>query len=404
MITVIKGSIFTGEEWLEDSAVAFNEKEVRAVGEKARNIEADTVIYADGKTVLPALIDCHVHLTMDGEPDPFEVMLKETEAEMAFRAIRNAHLHLSAGVLTVRSLGAKDHVDISFRNSVKKGVVSGPRIVASGEPIVMTGGHGHVMAVEADGETEVRKSARLLLKKGADVVKLMATGGVMTTGVEPGSPQLSETEMRAACEEANHAGQTTAAHAQGVTGIKNAIRAGITSVEHGIFLDDEAIELMIHHGTHLVPTLAAPFHIVENGIEAGIPEDAVRKAEAVMTDHRESFIKAYQAGVKIATGSDAGTPFNLHGDYVTEVKLMVESGMRPIDALKASTITAAQLLQVDSVTGSIEPGKKADLLLVNGNPIENIENLRNIEQVYQSGRNISNEFIGEGLLSTNNGE
>ncbi|MGA9289536.1 MAG: amidohydrolase family protein [Anaerobacillus sp.] len=403
MVTIIKGTIFTGEELLENSAVAFDEKEVLAVGDKAMSMEADHIVHADGKTVLPALIDCHVHLTMDGQADPFDVMMKETEAEMAFRAIRNARKHLAAGVLTVRSLGAKDQVDLSFRNSVKKGVVEGPRIVASGEPIVMTGGHGHVMAMEADGETEVRKSARFLLKSGADVVKLMATGGVMTNGVEPGSPQLSEDEMRAACEEANHAGKTTAAHAQGVTGIKNAIRAGITSIEHGIFLDDEAIELMIHHGTYLVPTLAAPFHIVENGVEAGISEDAVRKAEAVMTHHRDSFRKAYQAGVKIATGSDAGTPFNLHGDYVTEVKLMVESGMRPIDALIASTKTAAHLLQVESVTGSLEVGKQADLIIVDGNPLEDIERLRKIDDVYQSGRKISAGSKGKSLLSTNSG-
>lgn len=378
-------SLFDGNDFFEQSAIAFDQENIIAVGAEAEQVNADEVIDGEGQTCLPGLIDCHVHLTMDGEADPFQRMAQETEADAALRGLNNAKKHIEAGITAVRNLGSKDNVDIAVRNAINEGIAEGPHISASGEPIVMTGGHGHMMAIEADGEDEVRKASRTQLKADADVLKLMATGGVMTKGVEPGSPQLSEKEMHAACEEAGHAGRTTAAHAQGVEGIKNAIRAGITSIEHGIFLDDEAIEMMIENGTFLVPTLAAPYHIVEKGLSAGIPEHAVQKSKDVMESHQNSFRKAYEAGVKIASGTDAGTPFNKHGDFFTEVRLMVESGMSIKDALRSSTVVASEALNVGQVTGSIEKGKWADLLFVNGNPLENLESLKEVHEVYKKG-------------------
>lgn len=378
-------TLFDGHQFHEHTAIAFDQNSILAVGDEAEHIGADQVIDGEGKTCLPGMIDCHVHITMDGEADPFQRIAQESQADAALRGLNNAKKHIEAGITTVRNLGSKDNVDIAVRNAINEGIADGPHISASGQPIVMTGGHGHMMAIEADGEDEVRKAARTQLKAEADVLKLMATGGVMTKGVEPGSPQLSEGEMHAACEEASHAGKTTAAHAQGVEGIKNAIRAGITSIEHGIFLDDEAIDMMIQHGTYLVPTLAAPYHIVEKGLEAGIPEHAVQKSKGVMESHQNSFRRAYEAGVKIASGTDAGTPFNEHGDFFTELRLMVESGMSVKDALHSSTVVASNALNIGEVTGSLEKGKWADLVLVNGNPFEDLSALKHVDQVFKKG-------------------
>jgi imidazolonepropionase-like amidohydrolase len=374
------------EQSVERTSIVFDRTGILALGEEAVQTHTDIVIDGTELTCLPGLFDCHVHISMDGLADPFRQIAEDSEAAAAYRSLRNAREHLKGGVVTVRNVGAKFNVDVALRDAIQQGLIEGPHIYASGEPIVMTGGHGHPMAIEADGVDEVRKAARKQLKSGVDLLKLMATGGVMTKGVEPGSPQLSEEELRCACEEAAHAGKTTAAHAQGVEGIKNAIRAGITTVEHGIFLDDEAIEMMLERGTFLVPTLAAPYHIVKNGLSAGIPAYAVRKAQDVMESHIQSFRKAYQAGVKIAAGTDAGTPFNLHGDFATELVLMVEAGMTPMDALHSATYVSAEAIRIHDVTGSLEKGKWADIILVEGNPLESIEDIRNIRFVYKQGK------------------
>lgn len=227
----------------------------------------------------------------------------------------------------------------------------------------------------------------------------MATGGVMTPGVDPSSPQLREDELRCACTEATNAGKTTAAHAQGVEGIKNAIRAGITTVEHGIYLDDEAIDMMLERGTFLVPTLAAPYNIVEHGLGAGIPEHAVQKSERIMEDHQKSFYQAYKKGVKIAAGTDAGTPFNRHGDFVTELELMVKNGMKHEDVIRSETKVASEAMKIDNKTGTVEVGKCADLLLVQGNPLENISDLRKVVKVFKEGEcYFSKEVKEEAIL------
>src|SRR5690606_27695370 len=208
---------------------------------------------------------------------------------------------------------------------------------------------------------------------------------VMTPGVDPGSPQLSEKEMRAAVEEALHAGKTTASHAQGTQGIQNAVRAGITTIEHGIFLDDETIELMIEYDTVLVPTLAAPYYIVQNADSGAIPPHAVKKAIFCFEVHQESFRKAVKAGVKIAAGTDAGTPFNLHGDFAKELELMHEGGMPIRDIITSATYQAASALNVQDQTGSLEKGKVADFIVLSEDPEDNISAFRSVEAVYKGG-------------------
>ena len=220
--------------------------------------EDDTVIDLQGKTLLPGLINAHCHICMDAGPDPFAALGRLSQAEAVLKAAKRCERMLKNGITTARDLGGFHYVELALRDAIAAGDFPGPRLLCAGLLITMTGGHGWPIGLESDGPDEVRKSARQNLKHGVDCLKFMATGGVLTPGVEPGSPQLSEEEMRAGVEEARHAGRRTASHAQGTTGIKNALRAGIDTIEHGIYLDDEAIEMMLKQGAVFVPTLAAP--------------------------------------------------------------------------------------------------------------------------------------------------
>ncbi|ANU09633.1 amidohydrolase [Planococcus antarcticus DSM 14505] len=379
-------TIYTGRgDKLVESAIVIEDNKIIAVGEEAVERNAENTMDGHGKTILPGFFDMHIHLGMDGIADPFAQIATDSQATSAYRHQANGKKQLESGVTSVRNLGSKWHIDLAYRDAVAAGLVTGPTVYGSGQPIVMTGGHGYPLASEADGEDEIRKVARQTLKQGADVLKLMATGGVMTPGVDPGSPQLSENEMKTAVEEALHAGKTTASHAQGTIGIQNAVRAGITTIEHGIFLDDETIELMIKHGTVMVPTLAAPYYIVKNADSGAIPPHAVKKATHCYEAHKESFRKAVEAGVKIAAGTDAGTPFNLHGDFAKELELMHEGGMTVRAIISAATYDAASVLNVQNETGSLEKGKIADFIILSEDPEVSFAAFRAVDTVYKRG-------------------
>ena len=375
----------TGQAW-EKAVLIIEEGKVVAAGGTVTIPEGAEVVDLTGKTLLPGLIDAHVHLCMDPVADPMTLIMGESDANTTLRAVRNAEITLKNGVTTVRDMGGKNYIDLDIRDAIAKGSISGPRMLVSGKLLCMTGGHGWAMGLEVDSEAEARKGARQQLKRGVDLVKIMATGGVMTPGVEPGSPQLTEEEMRAAIFEANKAGRKTATHAQGTTGIQNAIRAGISSIEHGFYLDEETVEMMIERDVYLVATLAAPYWIVVHGRDAGIPEHAVAKSEMAMEDHSKSFELAYKSGVKIAMGTDSGTPFNEHGKNAFELKMMVDRGMSPMEAILAATKAGSELLGVDREVGTLEPGKQADLLVVDGDPLADITNLSNVYQVYKGGK------------------
>ena len=231
-----------------------------------------------------------------------------------------------------------------------------------GKLICMTGGHGWQLGVEVDSPDEMRKAVRQLLKDGAGHLKMMATGGVMTKGVKTTSTQLTYEELRAGIEEAEHAGVRTATHAQGNAGIKNAVRAGIHSVEHGFYLDEEVIGWMLEKGTFYVPTLVAVYEILKQ--KDSLPAYLVEKAQTAKDAHRASFQLALKSGVKIALGTDAGTPFNEFGSARDEFLYMIEAGMSPVQAVKSATCVAAQLIGVEDSHGSVEPGKAADLLIL----------------------------------------
>src|SRR6056297_627025 len=385
--TLIDG---TGGEPIEDTYMMVEDEKIVKIGkisDLSNNSDFKSVDLS-GKYIMPGLINSHVHITMEPVGDPSSILRNESDALTSLRGAANLKKTLNSGTTFFRDLGGPNGIDIDLRNAVSKKMIEGPEFLAAGKVVCMTGGHGWMTGREADGPLETRKAAREQLKAGADVVKVMATGGVMTEGVEPGSPQFTTEEMAAAIEEAHKAGKKTATHAQGATGIKNAINAGIDSIEHGFYLDDEIIDMMKERGVFLVATLVAPYFIVEHGKDGGIPEYAVKKATDTMEAHKNSFIKAYKSGVKIAMGTDSGTPYNDHGSAPHEVKLMIEYGMDPMDALVASTKASAECLGILDKYGTIEKDKFADFLVLDKNPVENIDTLFNIDSIYKLGKKV----------------
>ena len=375
----------TGSEPVKGRAVVVEDGRIAGVVDEARAPRGERVDLA-GHTLLPGLINCHVHLCLGAEPDPVRPLREEPLAFTAIKALARARQTVEAGVTTVRDLGGREYAELAVRRAVQDGLFAGPRILAAGRVICMTGGHGHWLAREADGPDDARKAVREQLKAGVDVIKIIATGGVMTAGVEPGSPQLTLEEMRAAIEEAAKAGRRTAAHAQGASGIRDAVLAGISSIEHGIYLTEEIIARMRQEGTYLVPTLIAPAAIAAGGLAAGIPDFMVRKAEAVIPAHVASFQQALRSGVLIAAGADSGTPLNPHGSLVPELELMVKYGMTPLGAIRAATSAAADLLGLGATIGRIAPGYAADLIAVAANPAERIQALGDVRRVWLGGR------------------
>jgi imidazolonepropionase-like amidohydrolase len=358
---------------------------ITAVVDAARAPRGERVDLA-GHTLLPGLINCHVHLCLGAEADPVRPLREEPASVTVIRALLRARETVEAGVTTVRDLGGRDYVEMAVRRAINEGWAPGPRILAAGKAICMTGGHGWWIGRETDGPDDARKAVREQLKAGADVIKLIATGGVMTPGVEPGASQLTRDEMAAAIHEARKAGRRTAAHAQGSDGIADAVEAGITTIEHGIFLTEEIVARMKARGTYLVATLNAPAAISAGGLVAGIPDFMVRKSDAMVPAHVASFQLARRAGVGIAAGSDAGTPLNRHGEFATELELMVKHGMSPLEAIRGATAVAAEALGLGAETGRVAPGLAADLVAVAGNPAERIQALGDVRLVLARGR------------------
>ncbi|MBN2122839.1 MAG: amidohydrolase family protein, partial [Deltaproteobacteria bacterium] len=308
---------------------------------------------------------------------------------VTLQTAHHARLTLEAGITTVRDVGSKNFIDIHVRDAVKTGLIPGPEIFCAGQMICITGGHGHPLGCVADGPDEVRRAARKQVAAGVDWVKFMATGGVLSKGGKPGIPQLTLDELRAGIEEAHKLGPKTCAHSQGLEGTRNAVFAGIDSIEHGVSLDDEIIEEMVKRGVFLVPTFSAPANILTKGTEFGIPAEFVVKTKRLAEAHAAGVARAREAGVKIVMGTDAGTPFNYHGENASELVHLVEYGFSPHEAIICSTSRAAQLLGVEDTLGAILPGLRADLLIVKGNPLEDISMLADKERiwaVYQNGR------------------
>ena len=399
--TLIDGN---GGTPVADGAVLLQDNVIRAVGRKADiRLPAEDVqrIDAGGDWILPGLIDSHVHLMLEGINIPKLLM---TPLSLKFyNALTYMRRTLDAGITTVRDAGG---ADLGVKQAQEAGLIAGPRMQISITALSITGGHGDGwmpsgMALDlfpaypgmpdnkCDGVEEVRRKVREVLRAGAEVIKVCSTGGVLSPTDHPEFTQFTEEELRVMVQEgAYRRGIKVMAHAQGAEGIKNAVRAGIHSIEHGIFLDDEAIELMLQHGTFLVPTLLAPLAVLEQGETSGnMPEYGVRKARETIEIHSESIARAHKAGVTIAMGTDAGVM--PHGTNLRELGLMCAIGMSPMAAIVATTRTAAECLGWQDRVGTLAPGKLADVIVTRTDPLANIRSLEetnNIVLVMQDGK------------------
>ncbi|MGH2795570.1 MAG: amidohydrolase family protein [Actinomycetota bacterium] len=344
--------------------------------------QEDVVMEVPSGTLMPGLIDCHVHLCFDGTADFAREARELTVATAALKAARNARRALDAGITTVRDLGGHELAMIEVARAQRGGLLVGARILTAPAVLTVTGGHGHFIGWEVDTADELVKAVRKLVKAGADWIKIMSTGGVLTPGIGAQRSAFTVEQLAAAIDEAHEAGVRVATHAIGAEGIVRALRAGVDTVEHGAFLTDESLKLMTESGAWLVATLVAPERILHGG--EGVPEFARRKSDEVGAAHRVSFGKAVAAGVRIAAGTDAGTPFNVHGALWRELALMNDAGM-PLDRVAvAATSEAASLLGVDA--GVLEPGKLADAIVLDGDPLTDVSAYRRVSLVVQDGR------------------
>ncbi len=362
-------------------------------------LDGDDSIDVSGRTLLPGLFDCHTHVVFS-HIDLWKLM-QQPFSYRFYEAEKNLRATLDIGITTVRDAGG---ADLGMKKALQDGLIAGPRMQISIRMLSQTGGHGDewlpsgafaAMFVEypgsphalVDGPQEMRRKVRELIRNGADVIKVATSGGVLSPRDDPRHAHFRMDELEVLVSEAAAAGMWVMAHAQAADGIKNAIRAGIRSIEHGVYLDDEAVSMMLEKGTYLVPTLVAPQGVI-SAAEAGaqIPEASLAKAKEVVEIHRESFRKAVEAGVKVAMGTDSGvTP---HGENLRELPLMVEGGMSPGQAIVATSATAAELMGLQDELGSLEPGKRADVVIVEGDVFDVKTLPERIEAVYKDGERV----------------
>lgn len=351
------------------------------------------VIDLSASTVLPGLIDCHTHLTFDPNHSGYAGLGISTPREALYGA-KNAKVTLEAGFTTVRNVGAGGYSDVALRDAIDAGDVPGPRMDTAGPGVGVTGGHfdNNLLAPEfhassdgiADGVSGVTAKVREEVKYGADVIKISATGGVLSKGDSPEATQFSDEEIRAIVIEAHRLGRKVAAHAHGAAGIKQAVLAGVDSIEHGSFIDDEAIRLMKEKGTYLVPTLYLADWFIENYQRMRVPEFMVEKAKVVMPAARQNIARAFKAGVKVAFGTDAAV--YPHGLNAREFAVMVKLGLTPMQSIQAATVNAADLLGWSDRVGSIEIGRFADIIAVSGDPLADVTTLERVTFVMKGGQ------------------
>ena len=380
--------------WIEGDRI----KAIGSAAEMAAKIPAGAkTIDLSQSTLLPGLIDCHTHLTMT----PYDSGLSGVRISyprMALTGARNARVTLEAGFTTVRNLGASGYSDIALRDAINAGDVPGPRMLVSGPPLSITGGHGdtNFLAPQfnwsddgvADGVDGVQKKVREDIKYGADVIKFMATGGVLSEGDNPALAQYSPEEMKAIIDTAHSLGRKVAAHAHGSGGIKLAVLAGVDSIEHGSYINDEDIALMKEHGTYLVPTVYLEDWLLENVNVLGLTPNMIQKANTVLPIAQQNLSHAFKSGVKVALGTDAAVyPHGLNGH---EFGKMVDMGLTPLQSIQAGTVNAADLLGWSDRVGTLEPGKFADIVAVDGDPIANVHVLENVSFVMKGGAVVKN--------------
>ncbi len=392
--------VATGELLADRAVVVEADRIVAVVAAHDAPVEGTAVVDLPGHTLLPGLIDCHAHLV--GEIDSghsYAELLTRTAAQEALTGVRNARATVQAGFTTVRDVGTfRAFVDVALRDAIAAGWVEGPRMRVAGAYVTSSGGGGDITGLASDVDAvvprdlrmgvansvdEVRAAVRRVLHGGADHVKVIATGAVMTAGGDPGAPEFSEAEIRAAVEEAALYGADVAAHAHGAEGIKRAVRAGVRSIEHGSLMDDEAIELMAAAGTYLVADVYCGDYIAERGTAEGWDPDVLRKNDETTLTQREGFARCVKAGVRIAFGTDSG--IYPHGWNARQLAYQVRWGQTPLEAIRSATSSAAELLRMEDEVGTLAPGAYADLIAVAGDPLEDVRLLEDVRFVMKGG-------------------
>jgi imidazolonepropionase-like amidohydrolase len=353
-------------------------------------------------TCLPGLVDAHTHLTGDPAGHGYSRLGISVPRE-AVTGVKNARLTLRAGFTTVRNVGARGYTDVALRDGIDAGDVEGPRMRVSGPALGITGGHcdNNLLPSEfhyksegvADGPWAARAKVREVVKYGADVIKICASGGVLSKGDQPGASQFTLEEMQAVAEEAHKLGRKVAAHAHGTQSIKDAIRAGIDSIEHSSLIDDEGISLAKQHGTYLVFDIYNDDYILEEGAKAGMLPESIEKEKKIGRLQRENFRHAYQSGAKLAFGTDSGV--YPHGDNAKQFGKMVEWGMKPLEAIQAATVNAAELLGWADKIGALEVGHYADLIAVSGDPASDVRVLESVKFVMKGGTVVRNDLAAK---------
>jgi imidazolonepropionase-like amidohydrolase len=403
-VTVLKAArLFDGrgDRVLPDGVVVVEGATIKAAGSRLPVPAGATVIDLGDATLLPGLIDAHTHLSGESGDDwarEAVARLRRGAPEVAVRAAEYARRTLLAGFTTVRDVGSNDFVDVGLRNAIADGMAVGPRLLVAVSSLGSRGGHcdatgfpyrlfGEETGVPegiASGADQFRDAVRFQVKYGADVIKVCATGGVLSLGDEVDTPQVTQAEMDAIVEEAHNLRKKVAVHAHGAQGAKVAVRAGADSIEHGSFLDDEALRLMKERGTYLVPTLLAGEYAGGRAVPRQYPPEIAEKAAKAVAARSDTFRKALAMGVKIAFGTDSGV--SPHGKNGQEFALLVEHGMSPAAALRSATLDAATLLGIERTTGTLEPGKQADVIAVPGDPLADVRAMERVRFVMKGGK------------------
>jgi imidazolonepropionase-like amidohydrolase len=385
-------------ETLRDQLIVIRGERIETIQPGSAKVPSGArVVDLSGYTVLPGLIDCHTHLIGDLQSSDVLLPLERSEAQEAFSGVRNARATLLAGFTTVRDVGTyRAFVDAALRDAINDGTVVGPRMKVAGAYVTVSTGGGELVGAAPDATLpasfrfgvansadQVRERVRVLLNGGADFIKVIATGAVLTRGTKPGVPEFTEQEIRAAVEQAADYGTFVAAHAHGAEGIKRAVRAGVRSIEHGSLMDDEAITLMKQRGTWLVADIWNGDYIDSVGRQQKWPEDVLRKNVETTEAQRAGFRKAVAAGVRIAYGTDSGV--YPHGLNAMQLPYMVKYGMTPMQAVRSATISAAELMQWQDSVGSISPGKYADIIAVEGDALADLRSFMKVGFVMKGG-------------------